>query len=158
MKILASDYNKKRLDELSGCIRTVYPEGELIAETDSLMAGKKCFFEAFDIVFASLDDMRLDGVKMKDFARRCNNSAKYFICGSACDLYEWYIIDENGDVCEDGVDGTISYPVTKEKIVSALNGRSIDVSGNSPELDDSMLEFAAGGSGRDCTEDDSYNS
>lgn len=148
MRILVSDYNKKRLDELSEYIKEFYPDDELIVETDSLMTAKRCFFEAFDVVFANLDDRRLDGVKMKDFVRHCSFDAKYFICGNLRDLCDWNVIDESGNICEEGVDGAIAYPVTKEKIMKALNKWNISAAGSNDSgmmLDDEMLGFAAGG-------------
>ncbi|MGN1089831.1 MAG: hypothetical protein ACI4Q6_05465, partial [Huintestinicola sp.] len=121
------------------------PLDKIVAEADSLMAGKKCFFEAFDIVFANLNDRRLDGIKMKDFARHCNPCAKYYICGEQGELYEWNVIDEHGYICEDGVDGAVTYPVTKEKIISALRSITVTSSKCGIELDDDMLELAAAG-------------
>ena len=145
MKILATDYDRVRLAKLSGCLAEIYPHDKIVTEADSLMAGKKCFFEAFDIVFANLNDRRLDGLKMKDFARHCNPFAKYYICGDPGELYEWNIIDEQGNIFEDGVDGAITYPITKEKIVSALRNITVTSSKCGVELDDDMLELAAAG-------------
>ena len=148
MKILLSDHDKERLDVLSGYMAEIFPEGEITAETDSLMAGKICFNEAFDIAFADLDDRRLDGLKMRDFVRRSNPKAKFYLCGSTHDLYEWDVIDEDGNVCEDGIDGTISYPVTKEKLLQLLNVRraiSLADRASGTELDDSLLQQEAGG-------------
>lgn len=109
MKFLFADSNKNRLDELCRNIAKLFPEGEITAETDSLMAGKDCFSKAFDVVFADLDDRRLDGLKMKEFVRGSNPRAKFFLCGNEYDLYDWNIIDEDGNICEDGVDGAVSY-------------------------------------------------
>ena len=147
MKILATDYDRVRLAKLSGYLSEIYPHDIIVTEADSLMAGKKCFFEAFDIVFANLNDRRLDGLKMKDFARHCNPCAKYYICGDPGELYEWNVIDEQGNICEDGVDGAVTFPVTREKIVSALRNITVTSSNSGVELDDDMLELAAAGCG-----------
>lgn len=144
MKILAANHDKARLAKLSEYIAEIYPHDKIVTEADSLMAGKKCFSEAFDVVFANLDDRRLDGLKMKDFVRHGNPRAKYYICGNPRDLYDWNIIDENGNICEDGVDGAITYPITKEKLVSALRNITV-ISSSGVELDDTMLELAAAG-------------
>ena len=156
MKILLSDHDKNRLDVLSGYIAEIFPEGEITAETDSLMAGKICFNEAFDIAFADLDDRRLDGLKMRDFVRRSNPKAKFYLRGNPRDLYEWDVIDEDGNVCEDGIDGTISYPVTKEKLLQLLNVRRAVILADrtaGTELDDSLLQQAAGG----CNSEESHS-
>lgn len=125
MKILIADINKNRLSELSGNLAKLIPDGEITAETDSLMAGKDCFTKAFDVVFANLDDRRLDGLKMKEFVRRSNPDAKFFLCGNTHDLYEWNIIDDDGNICEEGIDGAISFPVTKEKLIELLKAQSV---------------------------------
>ncbi len=152
MKILLSDYDRKRLDSLSGCIAGIFPDAQLTAETDSLMAGKDCFSKAYDIVFATLDDRRLDGLKLKEFARRSNPQVKFILCASASDLLDWSVIDEDGSICEGGVDGTVSYPVTAEKLLKALSVRKIipfessrTAADSTKELDDDLLLMAAGG-------------
>lgn len=125
MKFLISDSNKNRLDELYRNIAKLFPEGEITAETDSLMAGKDCFSKEFDVVFANLEDRRLDGLRMKEFVRRSNPMAKFFLCGNANDLYDWNIIDEDGNICEDGVDGAVCYPVTKDKLIKLMNVQNL---------------------------------
>ncbi|MGN1423888.1 MAG: hypothetical protein ACI4XA_10965 [Oscillospiraceae bacterium] len=150
MKILLADHDKNRLDVLYGYIAEIFPEGEITAEPDSLMAGKICFYEAFDIAFADLDDRRLDGLKMRDFVRRSNPKARFYLCGSPRDLYEWDVIDEDGNVCEDGIDGVVPYPVTKDKLLKVMNlSGSLSPPGRTygTELDDCLLQQAAGGSG-----------
>lgn len=81
-------------NNISHYMAELYPDDEIAAEKDSLMAGKKCFFMPYDIVMANLNDRRLDGLKMKEFARHSNPKAKYLICGESSDLYDRSIIDE----------------------------------------------------------------
>ena len=151
MKIMLADYDRKRLDRLTGYIRELFPNEEITAETDSLMAAKKCFSTPYDIVFASLDDRRLDGLKMESFVRHSNINAKFCICGNAADLKEWGVTDKYGNICEEGVDGAVSYPVTKEKLLAALGSgkviafESCKKAAADKELDDGILELAAGG-------------
>lgn len=146
MKILIADSNKSRLDVLSAIIGEFFPNGQITAETDSLMAGKDCFSETFDVVFANLDDRRLDGLKLREFVRRSNPKAKYYLCGNEHDLYDWNIIDEEWNICEDGVDGAVSYPVTKNKIARLLNLRIFISDANctaDTEPDNGLTEQAA---------------
>ena len=151
MKIMLADYDRRRLDRLTEYIRELFPNEEIAAETDSLMAAKNCFSSPYDIVFASLDDRRLDGLKMKGFVRHSNMQAKFCICGNAADLREWGITDKYGNICEEGVDGAVSYPITKEKLLAALgSGKIIPFescikTAADKELKDSLLELAAGG-------------
>ena len=151
MKIMLADYDRNRLDRLSEYIREIFPNDDITAETDSLMAAKNCFSTPYDIVFASLDDRRLDGLKMKGFVRHSNEQAKFCICGNAADLREWGVTDNYGNICEEGVDGAVSYPVTKEKLLAALGaGKVIPFEScikatADKELKDDLLELAAGG-------------
>ncbi len=39
---------------------------------------------------------------MKEFVRRSNPKAKFFLCGNARDLYDRNIVDEDGNISEDG--------------------------------------------------------
>ena len=98
MKIMLADYDRNRLDRLSEYIRELFPYDDITAETDSLMAAKNCFSTPYDIVFASLDDRRLDGLKMKGFVRHSNAQAKFCICGNAADLREWGVTDNYGNI------------------------------------------------------------
>ena len=85
-----------------------------------------------------------------------NPKAKFYLCGNPRDLYEWDVIDEDGNVCEDGIDGTISYPVTKEKLLQLLNVRRAVILADrtaGTELDDSLLQQAAGG----CNSEESHS-
>ena len=151
MRILLVDYDLNRLKKLSDYMVELYPDDIIISEKDSLMAGKKCFFNPYDIVLSNLTDRRLDGRKMKEFARHANPEAKYIICGDTSDLYEWGITDEFGNICEDGIDGVVAYPVTKEKLMKTLGLKnnitmksSIPKNANS-EISDDELEYVAGG-------------
>ncbi|MGN0648825.1 MAG: hypothetical protein ACI4KM_00165 [Oscillospiraceae bacterium] len=117
------------------------------------MAGKTCFLEPYDIVLANLNDRRLDGLKMKEFARHSNPKAKYIICGETSELYERKIIDAFGNIRADSADGVIAYPVTKEKLLEALGLKTIVSCKNhfpengaaNGELEDDELEYVAAG-------------
>ena len=120
MTVFATDCISERLEELKKCLTEIYPQTEIITENDPLMAGKYCFLNHVDIVFADLDNRRIEGLQMEKFVHHSNPEAKFYLTGEMQDFLDWDIIDDEGRLCVDGVSGVISYPVTTEKIKKAL--------------------------------------
>ena len=116
MKFLISNCQKSHLQEISNALKNIYPDSEIICQSDSIMAAKICFFEKFDTIFSSLDDIRIDGIEMLNFTKNVNENARFILCGEREILYDWNIIDEQDNPCEEGVDGVLTLPYTFEKI------------------------------------------
>ena len=147
MRFLISDCNKTQIEVISKALKKLYPDCEIICQTDSIMAAKICFYEKFDAIFSSLDDIRIDGIEMLSFTKNVNQNAKFILCGKREILYDWNVIDEEDMPCEEGVDGVLTLPYTFEKIKKAVEPkRNFNMSSlKTEEISDEDLEFVAAG-------------
>ena len=50
MKFLISNCQKSYLQEISNALKKIYPDSEIICQSDSIMAAKICFYEKFDTI------------------------------------------------------------------------------------------------------------
>ena len=147
MRFLISDCNKTHLEEISVALQKIYPGCEIICQTDSIMAAKICFYEKFDVIFSSLDDIRIDGIEMICFTKNVNQNAKFILCGKREILYDWNVSDENDVPCEEGVDSVLTLPYTFEKIKKAVERKkNFDISYiRTEEITDDDLENVSAG-------------
>lgn len=110
MKILTVANHMDMLNALEEELSAIYPESEIIKETDALMAGKYAFNQGVDIVFAEADMKRMNGLQLIQFVRQEHPAVKSFLIGTEQELAESFLI-----ISED-VTGVLTYPFEKETI------------------------------------------
>lgn len=110
IKILTVSNHRMMLDELEKELSAMYPEAEIIKETDALMAGKYAFHHDVDIVFAETDMKRMNGMQLIQFVRFEHPNVKSYLIGSEKELSESFLV-----VTED-VTGVLTYPFSKNEI------------------------------------------
>lgn len=111
------------LEELGRELSDIFPEGEIIKETDALMAGKYSFNHEVDVVFAEADMKRMNGLQLIQFVRQEHPDVKSFLIGSEKELSESFLV-----VSED-VTGVLAYPLTENAIRDVLGSIRTDKSG-----------------------------
>lgn len=116
MKILTVSNHSAMLEELGKELSDIYPEAEIIKETDALMAGKYAFNHGVDIVFAEADMKRMNGLQLIQFVRFEHPEVKSYLIGSEKELSESFFV-----VSED-VTGVLTYPFSKNAIRDAGQG------------------------------------
>lgn len=117
MKIMTVGNHAAVLKELGKELSEIFPESEIIAETDALMAGKYAFNHAVDMVFAETDMKRMNGLQLIQFVRHEHPGIKSFLIGSDEDFSESFLI-----VSED-VTGILTYPFSENAIRDVLQNR-----------------------------------
>ena len=70
MTILAVSNNFSLLERLCNGLSSIFPDADIIRETDSLMAGKYSFNHNIDMLFADVNMKRMGGVELIRFARQ----------------------------------------------------------------------------------------
>lgn len=116
MRILTVGNHVAMLRELGKELSEIFPEGEIIWETDALRAGKYAFNHDVDMVFAETNMKRMNGVEFIQFVRQEHPDVKSFIVGTEQELSESFLI-----ISED-VDGILNYPFEENAIRKALQG------------------------------------
>ena len=114
MKIMTVCNHVTMLAELRKELSEIFPDGEIIQETDGLMAGKYAFHHEVDMVFAEADMKRMNGFDLIQFVRHKHPRVKSYLIGTDEDFSESFVV-----VSED-VTGILTYPFTKDSIRAAL--------------------------------------
>ncbi|MGN1051825.1 MAG: hypothetical protein ACI4SH_00385 [Candidatus Scatosoma sp.] len=115
MRILTVSNRLDVLSELNGRLKKIYPEADVIGETDPLMAGKYSFNNAVDMVFTDACMKRMTGLQLIRFIRREHSGVLTYLLGTA----------EEIDACLttsafDEITGAIVYPFTEQSFKKAL--------------------------------------
>lgn len=113
MKILTVSNHMTMLEELGKELSDLYPDAEIIKETDALMAGKYAFNHEVDVVFAEADMKRMNGLQLIQFVRFEHPDVKSYLIGSERELSESFLT-----VSED-VTGVLIYPFAENAIRDA---------------------------------------
>lgn len=116
MKILTVGNHIDRLEDLGKELSAIFPDGEIIRETDALMAGKYAFNHKVDIVFAETDMKRMNGIQLIQFVKHEHPDVKGYLVGTDKELSEAFLIDS------DDVTGILIYPFAERAISDALHG------------------------------------
>lgn len=116
MKILTVGNHITLLKELGKELSEIFPEDEIIQETDALMAGKYAFNHEVDVVFAEVDMKRMNGLQLIQFVRHEHPDVKSYLIGTDKELSESFLI-----VSED-VTGVLTYPFAEHAIWDVLRG------------------------------------
>lgn len=114
MRIMTVGNHIAILGQLGKELSEIFPEGEIIQQTDALMAGKYAFNHRVDIVFAEADMKRMNGLQIIRFVRHEHPNVKSFLIGSKNNLFNMLL-----DISED-VTGVLAYPFAKDEIKGAL--------------------------------------
>lgn len=114
MKIMTVGSHIAVLKELCEELAEIFPDGDIIQETDTLMAGKYAFNNEVDMVFAETDMKRMNGLQLIQFVRHEHPDVKSYLIGSDKDFMDSFLI-----VSED-VTGILTYPFTKKTIRNVL--------------------------------------
>lgn len=114
MKILTVANHMIMLEEVEKELHGIFPEAEIIKETDALMAGKYAFNQGVDIVFAEVDMKRMNGFQLIEFVRHENPDVKSFLIGTEAEFSESLLV-----VSED-VTGILTYPFAENAICDVL--------------------------------------
>ena len=118
MTILAVSNNFSLLERLCNGLSSIFPDADIIRETDSLMAGKYSFNHNIDMLFADVNMKRMGGVELIRFARQEHPGVLS------------YLIVPNGEQNEfpfltsDEVTGIIEDSFTKESLKKDLAQRA----------------------------------
>lgn len=109
MRILTVSNSLNVLSALNERLTKVYPEADIIRETDPLMAGKYSFHNAVDMVFADINMKRMTGLQLIQFIKHEHTDVLTYLVGT----------DEEIDAsltmtASDDVTGVIIYPFTEE--------------------------------------------
>ena len=110
MKIMTVGNHGAVLNELEKELSEIFPDGEIIRETDALMAGKYAFNHEVDMVFAEADMKRMNGLQLIQFVRHEHPDVKSYLIGSEEEFSDSFLV-----VSED-VTGILTYPFTEEAI------------------------------------------
>ena len=116
MNILTVANHITVLEELGKDLSDVFPDAEIIQETDALMAGKYAFNHKVDMVFAEVEMKRMNGLQLIQFVRYERPAVKSFLIGSEKELSESLLV-----ISED-VTGVLTYPFAKNAIYAACGG------------------------------------
>lgn len=125
MTVVIVDNSIERLDALAESIRELFPNAQIESENDPYEAGKYCMFHPADMLFTELEPSEMDALQLERFVRHTNPNIKVYITGKLQSLYDWEIIDENGTLLINNINGVISYPITPEKLKAVLDQASI---------------------------------
>ena len=118
MTILVVSNNFSLLERLCNGLSSIFPDADIIRETDSLMAGKYSFNHNIDMLFADVNMKRMGGVELIRFARQEHPGVLS------------YLIVPNGEQNEfpfltsDEVTGIIEDSFTKESLKKELAQRA----------------------------------
>ena len=113
MRILAVSNDLSILSELNEVLKKIFPEADVIKETDPLMACKYSFKNEVNFVFADREMKRMSFSDLTQFIKKERPRAKT------------YLIDKNAVALDalicDG-DGVIGYPFSLEELTKILKG------------------------------------
>lgn len=123
MIILAVDDDSERLDSLKSCLLEAFPDADIVAENDPLMAGKYCFSHAVDIAFSGLYLKRLDGIKLEQFVHHSNPDARMYLTGTPEDYEKWKVLSQRKTVRERKITDMVTYPITPEQLRGIVLGQ-----------------------------------
>lgn len=116
MRILAVSNELSVLAKLSDVLGTVFPDAEVVRETDPLMACKYSFHHEVDCVFASEEMKRMSGSDLLQFIRKEHPSVRTYLIFRDASALPMAICDES--------DGAIGYPFSAEELKEAINGHA----------------------------------
>lgn len=109
MKILTVSNSINVLSELNERLTKVFPESEVIEETDPLMAGKYSFNNAVDIVFTDFNMKRMTGLQLIQFIRHKQSGVLTYLLGRSEEIDSCLTMS-----AFDEITGVIPYPFTEE--------------------------------------------
>ncbi|MDD5952297.1 MAG: bacteriocin [Oscillospiraceae bacterium] len=120
MMILIVDDETERLAKTTKLTKILFPDAEILAEHDPLMAGKYALFHPVDVLISALRMHRADGLVMKRMVRYANENAKVYLMGTMEHFDQWNLVDLVGKLDYPGVDGLLVYPITQESLEKVL--------------------------------------
>ena len=113
MRILAVSNDLSVLSELNEVLKKIFPEADVIKETDPLMACKYSFKNEVDFTFADWEMKRMSFSDLMQFIKKERPRAKT------------YLIDKNAVALDELIcdgDGVIGYPFSLEELTKILKG------------------------------------
>ena len=113
MRILAVSNDLSILSELNEVLKKIFPEADVIKETDPLMACKYSFKNEVNFVFADREMKRMSFSDLTQFIKKERPRAKT------------YLIDKNALTLDELIcdgDGVIGYPFSLEELTKILKG------------------------------------
>lgn len=111
-KILAVGNDLSVLIELNGVLEKIFPQADVIKETDPLMACKYSFNNAVNLVFAFDEMKRMSGSDLLQFIKKEHPSVKTYLIYKDAARFGNAICDES--------DGVIKYPFSAEEVVNTV--------------------------------------
>ena len=118
MTILAVSNNSTMLERLCNGLSSIFPDADIIRETDSLMAGKYSFNHNIDMLFADVNMKRMGGVELIRFARQEHPGVLSYLIVPSGEQNEFPFLTS------DEVTGIIEDSFTKESLKKDLAQRA----------------------------------
>lgn len=116
MTILAVSNSSAMLENLCNGLRSIFPNANIIRETDSLMAGKYSFHHSFDMLFADVNMKRMGGVELIRFVRQEHPKVLSYLIVPGGEINDFPFLTP------DEVTGIIEEPLTQASLKKALDG------------------------------------
>lgn len=115
MKILTVSNRLTVLSELNECLSALYPEADIIAETDPLMAGKYVFNNPVDMVFADVNMKRMTGLQLIQFIRHEHADTLAYLMGTGEEISDLLTMTALEDVR-----GVLIYPFSEASFIKDI--------------------------------------
>ncbi len=108
MTILMAGSRASLLRALADGLTHLFPDADIIMESDSLMAGKYAFDHDVDMIISEINMKRLNGVQLIQFVKQeCPESLTYLV-GTQAEF------DESPVAVSEDIAGIVLYPFTQE--------------------------------------------
>lgn len=117
MRILAVSNDLSVLSELNEALKKIFPEADVIKETDPLMACKYSFKNEVNFVFADRKMKRMSFSDLTQFIKEERPRAKTYLIDKNAVALDALICDE--------FDGAIGYPFSLEELTKILKNNAI---------------------------------
>ena len=112
MRIRAGSNDLSVLWELNEVLKKIFPEADVIKETDQLMACKYSFKNEVNFVFADREMKRMSFSDLTQFIKKDRPRAKMYLIDKNAVALDVLICDE--------FDGVIGYPFSLEELTKIL--------------------------------------
>ena len=117
MRILAVSNDLSVLSELNEALKKIFPQADVIKETDPLMACKYSFKNEVNFVFADREMKRMSFSDLTQFIKKERPRAKTYLIEKNAAALDALICDE--------FDGVIGYPFSLEELTKILKNNAI---------------------------------
>lgn len=113
MTILVVDWDTKRLINTELLVRNIYPQDEILAYTDPLLAAQYSCNHMVEVVVAAWEMRRMNGLQMAEFVRKFRPRAQIYL--TACPQ------ERAGGVTRTGeADALLGEPLTEKALRDAI--------------------------------------